>query len=563
MLLLSQKSVLAWNPQLEAEFQQRSKEYLESFPSGKYGSNAYEYEKQSYPRAMIDFLKGNEREAIAFLESEDKLSGLHSHTLGIDFYSAFSLKNQIRKYFGFDLTPAYKSRMRQGMRLATESDPMLRYFPLRKFWEKSTDNCNTLVDCRNTDNLKVMRDVSVYLMAEESGNEFTRQIYKNNIYQKVRSLYQTGKGEWDSESYLGHELTGYLNLYDYAKDPEVKQMGKAALDWMTITGAVKYWRGGFGGPSKRDYGGGNCTWCSSTSQYLGMYFGDSPVKFKSSNPDLVHLLLSSYRPPNAAVAIARKQFTFPLELLNSKPAYLNWREDKPQQFHETLYFGKTYQLGTLAEGTGGDWSGFKLLVDSSVRGVDYFIPSFIGHNSVAQYRNLAVCMGKGKFSFMLPKSALVEHDRGWIFIKLERTNLAIALINAEVGELAPTEKYSDSLTLAIKPTADITGFAIDVGEGNYQSFKTLTVVNSRLKVKGQSAEYTSIMRNRVKLEYTGGTPKIWRNGKLHDFMVHRDVYRADVSNLGKAPIYQAYKSGKLEVIVNGIKSSFSVLDTQK
>ncbi|AFZ61303.1 hypothetical protein Anacy_6025 (plasmid) [Anabaena cylindrica PCC 7122] len=214
---------------------------------------------------MIDFLKGNEREAIAFLESEDKLSGLHSHTLGIDFYSAFSLKNQIRKYFGFDLTPAYKSRMRQGMRLATESDPMLRYFPLRKFWEKSTDNCNTLVDCRNTDNLKVMRDVSVYLMAEESGNEFTRQIYKNNIYQKVRSLYQTGKGEWDSESYLGHELTGYLNLYDYAKDPEVKQMGKAALDWMTITGAVKYWRGGFGGPSKRDYGGGNCTWCSSCS----------------------------------------------------------------------------------------------------------------------------------------------------------------------------------------------------------------------------------------------------------------------------------------------------------
>ncbi|WP_245587491.1 hypothetical protein [Cylindrospermum stagnale] len=64
ILLIAQRAVLAWSPQLEAEFKERSAEYLEKFPAGIYGSTAYEYEKQSYPRAMIDFLRGNKEEAI-------------------------------------------------------------------------------------------------------------------------------------------------------------------------------------------------------------------------------------------------------------------------------------------------------------------------------------------------------------------------------------------------------------------------------------------------------------------------------------------------------------------
>ncbi|MHC5833816.1 MAG: hypothetical protein ACYT04_000000101915, partial [Nostoc sp.] len=90
-------------------------------------------------------------------------------------------------------------------------------------------------------------------------------------------------------------------------DPEVKAIAKSALDWFTITGSLKYWRGGFGGPSKRDYSDGNCVWCSGASRALGLYFGDSPVKDNTQDSDLVHLITSSYRPPLAAVALARKQ----------------------------------------------------------------------------------------------------------------------------------------------------------------------------------------------------------------------------------------------------------------
>ncbi|WP_245587490.1 hypothetical protein [Cylindrospermum stagnale] len=367
--------------------------------------------------------------AIAFLEGKDKQSELHSHTLGIDFYSGFTLKGQIRKYFGFGqfLSPGYKSRMREAMRLFTKVDPLTQHFDQpRKFWENSTDNCDTWVDCRDTDNLKAMREVAVYLFAEEVGNERTRLIYKGRIAQKVRSLYQTGQGEWDSEIYLGHGLTTYVNLYDYAKDPEVKQYAKSALDWFTTTGALKYWRGAFGGPSKRDYGKGNCVWCSGASQALGLYFGDSPVKDLNQNPDLVHLIMSSYRPPGVAVALARKEFIKPLELLNSKPDYLNWKEDKPPAFHETLYFSETYQLGTLAEGSAADWSGFKMMAYNSRRGVDYFIPSSSKPHSIAQYQNLAVWLGTGDVQFFLPKSAVVEILGGKLFIKLEKTDLAMA-----------------------------------------------------------------------------------------------------------------------------------------
>lgn len=95
-------------------------------------------------------------------------------------------------------------------------------------------------DARNTDNLRAMRETTVYLMAEETGNEETRQKYKDDIRQHVAALYRIGMGEWDSENYLGHSITPVIGLYDFAEDPEVKMLAKAALDWMFASGAVKY-----------------------------------------------------------------------------------------------------------------------------------------------------------------------------------------------------------------------------------------------------------------------------------------------------------------------------------
>ncbi|GAA6614797.1 hypothetical protein NUACC26_005830 [Scytonema sp. NUACC26] len=74
------------------EFQQRSRDAIAKLSGSHYGNTAFENEKKSYPKAMIDFLAGNSEKAIAFLQAEDADAARNAHTLGIDFYSGFTLK---------------------------------------------------------------------------------------------------------------------------------------------------------------------------------------------------------------------------------------------------------------------------------------------------------------------------------------------------------------------------------------------------------------------------------------------------------------------------------------
>ncbi|AFY32905.1 hypothetical protein [Calothrix sp. PCC 7507] len=567
---------------MEAEFQVRSQQAIKKFAGSKYGSTAFENEKKSYPKAMMDFLAGHQKKAIAFLQSEDADAKSYAHTLGIDFYSSFTLKGQVRKYFYFGkyLDPNYRQRMKKAMAILTEKDPLTRTFANpHSFWSKSTDNCNTWVDCRNTDNLKAMRNVAVYLFAQETGNEETRNIYKERIRQNVRTLYQIGQGEWDSENYLGHTITAYINLYDFAQDAEVKSLAKSALDWFFTSGALKYWRGGFGGPSKRDYSNGNCVWCSLATHELGLYFGDSPLADPEPAPDEVHLITSSYRPPLAVVALARKEFKKPLELLNSKPTYENWKPggDAAPQFHETLYFGNTFQLGTLAQGSAGDWNGFKMMAFNSRRGVDYLIAatgtdptkistSSVGGDNVAQYRNLVIWLNNkplAPFQFLLPKSAFWETHNGVTFIRYEKTWLALTPINLRIEGInfIATQKiqsrYPDDQILTATGTAKtVAGFALEVGEqetyGNWENFQQSVVSKSRLNIEQinkPEVEYQGVF-GKVKLQYQGvGLPKVWRNGRHHDWRQHFAVYQSADGHQG--PIDLGWKKGKLTVEAGG------------
>jgi hypothetical protein len=568
-----------WTPQMEAQLQVRSKEVIKKLAGSNYGNTVFESEKKSYPKAMIDFLAGNQLKAISFLQSEDANAKSHAHTLGIDFYSGFTLKNQVRKYFYFGkyLDPAYRQRMKQAMEILTEVDPLTRRFPNhQQFWANSTDNCSSWVDCRNTDNLKAMREVAVYLFAEETGNEATRKLYKERITKNIRTLYNIGQGEWDSENYLGHALTTYVNLYDFAKDPEVKLLAKSALDWFFTSGALKYWRGGFGGPSKRDYSEGNCVWCSLATHELGLYFGDSPLPDPKPSPDLVHLITSSYRPPLAVIALARKQFQKPLELLNSKPTYENWKPggDNAPEFYETLYFSHTFQLGTLAQGSGGDWNGFKMMMYNSQRGVDYFIAatgtdstqissSSVGGDNIAQYRNLVIWLNhkpEVPFQFFLPKSAKLESKKGVTFIRYEKTWLALTPINLKIEGVntAATEKIREKYPDDQIVTAVGGGFALEVGEnkthGDWNQFQQ-SVLKSRLnlnQIKDGVVEYQGVS-GKVKLQHQQGLPKVWRNGRFHDWRNHHAVYQN--SEGGKTPIYQGWKQGRLEVTAGGYQFS--------
>ncbi|HEY9650175.1 MAG TPA: hypothetical protein V6C95_05895, partial [Coleofasciculaceae cyanobacterium] len=122
----------SWTPELEQEFQQRAKQTIQYFAGKEYGNTRGENEKRSYPYAMFNFLAGNRKKAIAFLEPEDAQASDNAHTEGIDYYYSFTLKGQIRKYFYFGkyLDPAYKQRMFDGAKKWTAQDPLHRPHPI-------------------------------------------------------------------------------------------------------------------------------------------------------------------------------------------------------------------------------------------------------------------------------------------------------------------------------------------------------------------------------------------------------------------------------------------------
>jgi hypothetical protein len=568
-----------WTPELEAQFQQRAKEVIKHFANPEsYGNLWGENEKSSYPRAMFDFLAGNRQKALDFLQQDDPQKKEQSHTDYIDYYFSFTLKGQIRKYFLFGkyLAPVYRQRMYKAAKIWTESDPLQRPHPIHKMGEGTGRDWSIArrglwVDSRNTDNLRAMRETSVYLMAEETGNEATRQIYKSKIKRYVAALYNIGMGEWDSEVYHGHTFAPYLNLYDFAQDTEVKQWAKMALDWLSMAASVKYYRGGWGGPVKRDYGGSNLVMRSDATRTFWLYFGDTPVANNRPVLDSLYLITSRYRPPLAVMELARKNFDKPVEILASKPLYENWKPGNNQSpgYWETQFIGHNYQMGSLA-GTfpDGDVAPFKLMAFNQTRGVDFFVAN-TGNNGVkpgknpgdeiGQYRNLLIWLRPADrpFFWQLPKTARVEKEENIWFIQLEKTWLALKLINLASPEIIERDdsRYPDELTYQALPQGDnYAGFVLEVGEaethGNYDNFKSifkrksqvnLTQINrGRVLFRGSQGDNLQLTYNQINL-----LPILIRNGQFHDWSKNFALYNSLSGD--RSPVSLGWKEGKLTV----------------
>lgn len=568
-----------WTPELEAEFQQRAKQVINHFANREsYGNLWGENEKRAYPMAMFDFLAGNQQKALDFLQQDDPQTREQFHTDYIDYYFSFTLKGQIRKYFLFGkyLDPAYHQRMYNAAKIWTETDPLQRPHPIHGTGQGTGNDWSMKrrglwVDSRNTDNLRAMRETSVYLMAEETGNEATRQIYKSKIKRYVSALYNIGMGEWDSEVYHGHTFAPYLNLYDFAQDTEVKQWAKMTLDWLSMAASIKYYRGGWGGPVKRDYGGSNGVMRSDSARTFWLYFGDTPVPNNRPELDSLYLITSGYRPPLAVMELARKNFNKPVEILASKPLYENWKPGNNQSpgYWETQFIGASYQMGSLA-GTfpDGDVAPFKLMAFNQEKGVDFFVAN-TGKNGVkpgknpgdeiGQYRNLLIWLRPADqaFFWQLPKTAKVEKDDNIWFIQLEKTWLALRLINLSSPEMIeiPNSPYPDDNTYQALPTGNnYAGFALEVGEaatqGSYENFKGIFKQKSQVNLnqikqgkvlfKGSQGQSLQFTYNQINL-----LPMLIRNGQKHDWSKNFALYNS--LSRDNSPVSLGWKKGKLTV----------------
>lgn len=426
------------------------------------------------------------------------------------------------------------------------------------------------VDARNTDNLRAMRETSVYLMAEASENEDVRLLYKQKIRRFVTDLYNVGMGEWDSETYIGHTTIPFVNLYDFAEDPEVKGMAKAALDWLTASFAWKFYRDGFAPPSKRDYGGASLVWGSDITRLAGLWFGTVNEDPRPHYDD-VHAITSTYRPPMAVWHLANKNFDRPVEVLATKPVYQVFLPDNDQRpgYWETVYYGNHYYLGsTVLPGGDGDMSPFALLAENKSRGVDYVLAApglqynrKEGGSQIGQHHNLVIYLSRGNkdFSWQVPKIAEFESENGIWFAKLESTWLALVPIGLEdwaEGENPRNRRLNrefDTLRMAkAKDGADLTGFAMitsDAGKQTYEAFKNSLSGSNPLQVDGETFTLTEPGGKVLEMTFNrqNDLPVVKRDGVLRDYEVF-DQWKPSAPN---GPIESGWKDGALTIRAGG------------
>lgn len=535
----------SWTAQYEAEFQKRVDWVIRKTARPKgYGGTYFENEKRAYGWAMLSILGGYEKEGLAFLESEDAdADRWHKDTEGIDFYPSFTLKHQVRKYFYFGpwLSPDYKQRMFRGAKRFTEVDPLGRPHPAFKNatgW--GPDAKNSWVDVRETDNLKLMRETSIYLFAEETGNEEVRQLYRQRIQEQIVAMYWVGMGEWDSENYMGHTVAPLVNLYDFARDSDVKLLAKAALDRAAFNLATKYWRGAYNGPSRRDYGhpfpfGG------SAAMIAWLWFGGAPLDPQEFESDEAEFVTSAYRPPAAVVEFARRNFQRPATLLSAKPDGTPWKNlDQVQpRFFETQYYSNHFQFGTLRQGTEApDINGFKILVEHPSRGADTIMAApcsdplllasprytdnvLAPHSAVGHYDQQAIYLTQESdhpYQLLIPSDAKVERQQDITWIDCDKVTLAIWPLNCtsfeedakatakiqfeEKPDGTKTPRWINSRILTAKRIGPgAYGFALEIADSNREEFK-----NAALKIKPTTEE----LAVRGAVNFTGSSGKKMR-----------------------------------------------------
>lgn len=584
-----------WPAELEAEFQRRAAHIITAQTRDvKAGVNTYfENEKRTYGYLMAHVLGGNSETALKYLQARDhQHEQWHRETAGIDYYACFTLKHQMRKYFYFGdlLEPAYRRQMFDGAKKWTANDPLRRphyaYSRPKEGW--GPDAKNSWVDVRSTENLYLMRVTSVYLMAEETGNKATAALYKSHLLDYTKTLYRIGIGEWDSENYHGHSIAPLLNLYDFAKDADVKWAAKACLDFFAAAGAVKYYRGGFNGPTKRDYNHAQ-PFGGSAANLLWVWFGDHPQgKADHWESDEVHQITSAYRPPLAVVNLARKNFDRPVEIFAAKPPYNATTQhlvDSKPEYLETQYIAHSFQMGSLTSGTsvdGGDVNGFKILVYDkedgavalhAVPGIDPAYPGspmykqgiVTAENRVAQQENLALWIvkdGKSPWLWVIPNDVKISTEDNITFLECDRTWLAIHPLGTS------SIKLDHALTkrLTAEKKSRFPGHKVLSGSGDYDAFCGLAIevgenethgTFEKFKQAAKSAEVDVSELNQGVARYKASDGKwlgihwnddplnlgVWRNGQRRD-LEHVALYESPV-------IKAEWGSGDLEVKAGG------------
>lgn len=416
---------------------------------------------------------------------------------------------------------------------------------------------------------------------------------------EINKFLTIGQGEFHSSTYYGYSIGGLLNLYDFAKTPELKKLAKAALDWYAANMAVRLSWGTAGGGESRGFDRG--TWDKSgLSTVAWMWWGDSPEAAEKMHVTVAPLALlaalSKYRPPAELRSIARKEIPLPFQLLASHPRYYSYHEDN--QFWENFYVTKDYSLSTLlvpnrtyqVKGTiNAQYATYKLVVRDP-KGQNNAVVSLGGtfHNSMATGRSPGdqYLQEKGAVIFQLrlnekDKTAKVpagshlvlpvnfgqpQRHNSWYIWRIHQVWLCVRPWGEKISLLSPvSEERRQKDYQALVASGDKTAWITDVARvAEYPDFKSLTAALDRTKISDRQWEnqgkltYTSLEGNTLEMTYepNGGIGRASINGKeriLKDWPVLESPYVREALNSGVLEVLSPQGNWRLRATLNGPK----------
>lgn len=334
----------------EAEFQTRAQQIVnyvadnyKADASGWYNCNPSDYGKYNWQIAVACFHKYGLTNA----KANQYLPHFNTPTC-IQARFHFNLAGETYIFSNYWGAPSVKTTVKSYLTAA---------------WNRN-DSYN-LFTAEGTENHIAMTRPAAYLYAQIARDSFPADFpdaqqkldsAKLWIMNWAKMLYTSGLGEWNSSTYAPYGMIGWLALYDGAKDPEVRKVAKAVLDYYACEMALHYTQGIVGGYESRN-GTGYESVVTGSDYYSWLWFGDSPRKISwntgTQNVEAstaIYAAVSTYRPPLVAVKLATKQLTKNTMYYNSKGEYLM---NNPGTVKQTFFIGDTYTLGAAYLPYGG------------------------------------------------------------------------------------------------------------------------------------------------------------------------------------------------------------------
>ncbi len=432
-----------------------------------------------------------------------------------------------------------------------------------------------------TENHGMMSRTSAYLFAERfqkggSGDPKTdpKAFFREFLRRECRKLYTIGMGEWDSSTYVAFTATGWLNVFDFAEDPEMRGLARAALDWYATAYALKYFHGVQAGPESRGFARSPIG--ANTDIMAWLWWDSLPPDFAVDLADDVGVrysvvaAMSGYRPDPIINAIARRDVEMPFVVRASKPQY--YGSDASNNQHEVLYHTAQFSMGTLYDPTPGDlmkdviWpqtTMFKLailtpkdvLVLGAASGYHRHFP-VEGRSPYNQYHQargamITICNGpedgldqvsRGRALLAIPDGLEQVGERdGWLFFHAGETFVAVWPLGggASWTDLAewkqrtrPEGKKTASAELPgyrwLQNNSALGGWVIDTGTterfADASTFMDAVLSGERLDLsefaQNRTVSYESLDGDSLKIRHTGGPggrPEAWTNGETLEF----------------------------------------------